>query len=242
VAYPESLQSVTSAARFDIFLVGVGGQGVLTIAEILSEAAAAAGLPVSYYPSKGMAQRGGFVKAQVRLGRDLVGPNIPERGADLVIALERSEALKAVRFVKPDGEFLLYDDVWAPTAVMLGKVTYPTIEQAQGEACKTGARLLAASPQDLPVYKGRPVSDNVFVLGLVMGQTALARVLNANAVAELLTRRWAKAADRNLFGYRAGLAFRSHENPPQGAVGPDNPTPKTSVIARNPAPFAGERA
>lgn len=242
MADPESLQSVTSEARFDIYLVGVGGQGVLTIAEILSEAAAAAGLPVNYYPSKGMAQRGGFVKAQVRLGRDLAGPNIPERGADLVIALERSEALKAVRFAKPDGEFLLYDDVWAPTAVMLGKATYPTTEQVQTEARRTGTRLLGAGPPDLPVYQGRSVSDNVFVLGLVMGHTALARVLDAEAVAELLTRRWAKAADRNLFGYRAGLAFTAHENPLQGPVGHDIPAPETSAIARSPAPLAGERA
>jgi indolepyruvate ferredoxin oxidoreductase, beta subunit len=232
VAGPESLQSVTSAARFDTYLVGVGGQGILTIAEILAEAAAAAGLTVSYFPSKGMAQRGGFVKAQVRLGHNVVGPNIPERGADLVIALERSEALKAVRFVKADGEFLLYNDVWAPTAVMLGKATYPTIEQVQSEVRSTGARLLAASPQDLPVYKGRPVSDNVFVLGLVMGHTALAGVLDEDAVAELLTRRWRKAADRNLFGYRAGLGFSAVEDPLQGSVGAEKPAHETSATAR----------
>ncbi len=54
---------------FDIYLVGVGGQGVLTIGEIITETAFRAGLPVSFYPTKGMAQRGGFVKAQCRIGR-----------------------------------------------------------------------------------------------------------------------------------------------------------------------------
>lgn len=195
------------AARLDILLVGVGGQGVLTIAEMLAEAAAAHGLPVSYYPSKGMAQRGGFVKAQVRLGREPTGPNIPERGADLVIALERSEALRAVRYAKPGGEFLLYDDVWAPTAVMLGKAAYPTSEQVQEAVRETGARLLCASPQDLPLYQGQPVNDNVFVLGLAMGHTALRQVLDPEAIAGLLRSRWPKAADRNHFGYCAGLAF-----------------------------------
>ncbi len=195
------------AAPYDVLLVGVGGQGVLTIAEIIAEAAATSGLPVSYYPSKGMAQRGGFVRAQVRLGREPTGPNIPERGADLVIALERSEALRAVRYAKPDGEFLLYDDVWAPTAVMLGKAAYPTSEQVQDAVRKTGARLLYAGPQDLPLYKGQPVNDNVFVLGLAAGHSALRQVLDADAIAGLLCRRWPKAADRNLFGYQAGLAF-----------------------------------
>jgi len=110
------------ATRFtyDIYLVGVGGQGVLTIGDIIAETALRNMIPVSFYPTKGMAQRGGFVKAQVRLGRQTVGPNIPEKGADLVIAMEVSEALKAVRFVKPGGDFLLFGHVWAPTAVMLG--------------------------------------------------------------------------------------------------------------------------
>ena len=94
--------------RYDIYFVGVGGQGVLTIGEIITEAAFRQGIPVNFYPTKGMAQRGGFVKAQLRLGRKLAGPAIPERGADLVIATEISEALKAVRYIKPCGDFVLY--------------------------------------------------------------------------------------------------------------------------------------
>jgi indolepyruvate ferredoxin oxidoreductase, beta subunit len=189
----------------DIFLVGVGGQGVLTIADILSEASLAANLPVNYYPSKGMAQRGGFVKAQVRIGRESVGPNIPERGADLVIALERSEALKAVRYVKREGQFVLFNNVWAPTAVMLGKAAYPTTEQVQEQIQLAGARLILAEPKQLPTYEGKAVSDNVFVLGVVMGHTALSTLLDAEAVGQLLARRWPKAAARNQFGYQAGM-------------------------------------
>ena len=85
--------------KYDIYLVGVGGQGVLTIVDLLSEAALLKGLAVSFYPSKGMAQRGGFVRAQIRLGQEVAGPQIPEKGADLAIAMELSEALKAVRYV-----------------------------------------------------------------------------------------------------------------------------------------------
>ena len=84
---------------------------------------AAVSLPVNFYPTKGMAQRGGSVKVQVRLGRAVVGPDIPEHHADLAIAMERSEALKAIRYIKPGADFLLYGHVWEPTKVMLGKVT-----------------------------------------------------------------------------------------------------------------------
>ncbi len=191
---------------FDILLVGVGGQGVLTIADMIAEAAAGAGLPVNYYPSKGMAQRGGFVKAQVRLGRAAAGPNLPERGADLAIALERSEALKAIRYTRPGSDFVLYDDVWPPTAVTLGKQPYPTTEQVCGQVAAAGARLIYAAPARLPVYEGRPVPDNVFVLGLVLGRTGLSGLLDPKRVADLVTARWPKAAGRNLFAFHAGLA------------------------------------
>ena len=98
-------------APCDIVLVGVGGQGILTIGELLLHAALDAGIPASFAPTKGMAQRGGFVKAELRLGADGVGPRVRDGGADLVVALERSEALRGVRFVKSGGSFVLYDDV-----------------------------------------------------------------------------------------------------------------------------------
>ena len=65
--------------KYDIYITGVGGQGVLTIADILTTAAFKKGLPVNYYPTKGMAQRGGFVKAQLRFGETGVGPRHPGR-------------------------------------------------------------------------------------------------------------------------------------------------------------------
>ena len=191
--------------RYDVLLVGVGGQGVLTIADLLSEAALRAGLPVSYYPSKGMAQRGGFVKAQVRLGRAAVGPNIPEQGADLVIALELSEALKALRYVRSGGDFLLYGDVWAPVAVMLGKAPYPALSSVQEEVVKAGARLVYCDPSRLPQYNGAPVADNVYVLALALGQTGLGAVLDPAGVLEVVRTRWQRGAERNVYAFEAGL-------------------------------------
>ena len=71
--------------KYDIYLVGVGGQGLLTIADIITAAAVQKGIPVNFYPTKGMAQRGGFVKAQVRLGREQVqgsGRPVAQRHGD----------------------------------------------------------------------------------------------------------------------------------------------------------------
>lgn len=191
--------------NYDILLVGVGGQGVLTIGEILAEAALRKGIPVNFYPTKGMAQRGGFVKAQVRLGRQTVGPNIPEKGADLVMAMELSEALKAVRFIKPGKEFVLFGHVWPPTAVMLGKAAYPTLEQVRQQVQEAGGRMLYLDADSLPLYQGLPVPANIFVLGATMGHTELRDVLTPSEVAQLVQTKWTTGAERNALAFQAGL-------------------------------------
>ncbi len=191
--------------KYDIYLVGVGGQGVLTIGHLITEAAARQGISVSFYPTKGMAQRGGAVKARLRLGRARGGPNIPERGADLVIAMERSEALKAIRFAKPGGDLVLFGNVWSPTAVMLGRADYPTLEQVREKVQDAGCRMHYLDPESLPRYEGAPVAANVYVLGAAVGHTPLGEILDQSEVANLVQARWKRGAERNRMAFQAGL-------------------------------------
>jgi indolepyruvate ferredoxin oxidoreductase beta subunit len=191
--------------NFDLFLVGVGGQGVLTIGDLVSAAALQKGIAVNFYPTKGMAQRGGFVKAQVRLGRQTVGPQIRAQGADLVIAMELSEALKAVRFVKPGREFLLYGHVWPPMAVLLGQAPYPTLDQVREQVQEAGADLHYLDPEELPCHAGAPLPANVYVLGAALGHTALGGVLDPAEVAQLVKDRWKRGAERNSAAFQAGM-------------------------------------
>ncbi len=186
----------------DIFLIGVGGQGLLTIGEVIAEAAVALDLPVCFYPYKGMAQRGGLVKAQLRLGRSAVGPNIPPRGADLVIAMEVSEALRAVPVLRPGGEFLLFGERWLPTAVMLGKAAYPALETVLEQVRAASGHPIYLSPDSVPV--GLPA--NLFVLGAAVGRTRLGEILPAAAAEEAIRRRWPRDPKRNLAAFRAGRA------------------------------------
>ena len=182
----------------------------MTIGELLAQAALRQGIAANYYKSKGMAQRGGFVKAQLRLGREVVGPNIPEQGADLVIAMEVSEALKGVRFVKPEGDFLVFGHVWAPTAVMLGKAPYPTVDQVRAQVALAGAHWHYVDESRLPVYEGSPVPANIFVLGAAMAATDLRAVLDPAVVRQTVQGRWRRAAARNLYAFQAGFdAYRA---------------------------------
>jgi Pyruvate:ferredoxin oxidoreductase and related 2-oxoacid:ferredoxin oxidoreductases, gamma subunit len=86
-----------------IVIVGVGGQGVLTLAKWIGEAALAEGYDVRIAEVHGMSQRGGSVEVHVRYGREVYAPIVEEGGADFVVALEAIEALRAYRYLKPEG-------------------------------------------------------------------------------------------------------------------------------------------
>jgi len=190
----------------DIVLVGVGGQGVLTIADLVLRAAFEADVPATYAPTKGMAQRGGVVKAEIRLGRENVGPRIAEGQADLVVAMERSEGLKGLAFLKPGGTFLLYDHVWAPTGVMLGADAYPSREQVLAAIASVTSDAVVLDPDDLPTVDGRPVRPNILVLGAAVGRTPLGKILAVESMAATVEARWPKAAESNRTAFRSGLA------------------------------------
>jgi len=190
----------------DIVLIGVGGQGVLTIADLLIRSAFEAGLPASYCPTKGMAQRGGFVKAEIRLGVEGVGPRIGEGQADLVVSLERSEGLKGIEFLKPTGTFVLFDHVWAPTGVMLGGDEYPSRDEVIGCLEEAAERVIVLDPEHLPSIDGKLARPNLFVLGAMVGRTALSEMVSVERMEETIAARWPKVAEANLETFRAGVA------------------------------------
>ena len=88
----------------DIILAGVGGQGILSIATVIGEAALAEGLYLKQAEVHGMSQRGGDVQSNLRISTEPIHSDlIPRGGADLVISLEPMEALRYVEYLKPDG-------------------------------------------------------------------------------------------------------------------------------------------
>ena len=88
----------------DIILAGVGGQGILSIATVIGEAALAEGLYLKQAEVHGMSQRGGDVQSNLRLSSEPIHSDlIPVGGADLIISLEPMEALRYVQYLKPEG-------------------------------------------------------------------------------------------------------------------------------------------
>jgi indolepyruvate ferredoxin oxidoreductase beta subunit len=105
---------------FNIYLAGVGGQGIGLLSEILLRGADHAGLKVKGVDTHGLAQRGGVVVSQLRLGSRVYSPLIFQNEADLVVALEHHEALRGANAALKDGGTLIYyNTAWQPLEVRL---------------------------------------------------------------------------------------------------------------------------
>ncbi len=88
----------------DIILAGVGGQGVLSIAAVIAEAAHSEGLKVRQSEVHGMAQRGGAVLAHLRISDAVIASDLVPRGsADLIISMEPLESLRYLDWLAPGG-------------------------------------------------------------------------------------------------------------------------------------------
>ena len=90
--------------KTDMILSGVGGQGILSIAAVVGEAAVNEGLYMKQAEVHGMSQRGGDVQSNLRLSdRPIASDLIPKGQADLIVSLEPMEALRYLPYLKKDG-------------------------------------------------------------------------------------------------------------------------------------------
>lgn len=93
--------------QFNIVIVGTGGQGLLTLLQVLAEAAVSSGLDVKTSELHGLSQRGGSVEVHIRFGKKIYSPLVAQAKADLIISLETQESLRAAYFANAQTNFLI---------------------------------------------------------------------------------------------------------------------------------------
>ena len=160
-----------AAAPLQLLLVGVGGQGVLTAARVLGEAAHAAGCDVVVGQLHGMSQRGGPVECTVRLsagaGSFLVG------AADLMAAFEPLEMLRALRGRLPPRRILLSDTPIVPYALAVEGADYPALEDVVAEARRVTDDVRTFPGSEIVRRLGDVRVLNTAVLGAIAGMGLL---------------------------------------------------------------------
>jgi indolepyruvate ferredoxin oxidoreductase beta subunit len=112
----------------NVIICGTGGQGILLASEVLCAAAGDAGHDVKKSEVHGMAQRGGSVSSHVRFGAKIYSPLVEKGCANLILAMEKMEALRWAPYLAPDGRIVACDLKINPMTVNTGSAEYPDVD------------------------------------------------------------------------------------------------------------------
>lgn len=162
--------------EFDVVLAGVGGQGVLTLGNVIAEAALFQGYDVKTTELHGLAQRGGSIPFQLRFGKKINSALIMEGDAGLIIALEPLEALRSAYYSsKERGTRILSNDkIVTPVTVSVLGEKYPAIKGIK-KALKNFSKdiIFVSASKIVKDETGSELASNVFMIGYAVGKKML---------------------------------------------------------------------
>lgn len=156
--------------NLDVVIGGVGGQGVITLATVLTRAAVREGYDAHFTAQSGLAQVGSPVLAHARLGAPAgPSPKIPRRGAHFAVGLERMEGMKLAPYLSPSGRALLSNEAVRPYEARFRRERYPSREQA--EEAYGPEQVLWVPARELAQAHGPPALVSAVMLGVLAGVT-----------------------------------------------------------------------
>jgi indolepyruvate ferredoxin oxidoreductase beta subunit len=189
--------------EINIIICGVGGQGVVLVSELLGNAAVRGKVAVKGSEVLGMAQRGGSVFSNLRLGGNIIAPMTPEGKCDVLIAVEPSEALRNIQYLAKNSVVVLNTTTVMPYTIYLGQSSYPTPEQIIGKLKKVTDRIITLDASGLAKQAGSGQAANVVMLGALFG-TGLMPIKEETAKEAILTRFKAKVGEINIKAFDLG--------------------------------------
>jgi indolepyruvate ferredoxin oxidoreductase beta subunit len=149
--------------KTSIVLSGVGGQGVITAANILGKATVNANIHVSVSEVHGMAQRGGSVVCSVRMG-NVSGPLVASGAADAIISTEPIEALRYIQYANKKTKIVTDINPVIPFTVSVGDDKYPSLDEVFNEI-KSNAKLYRVDALEIAKKAGADITKNIVMLG-----------------------------------------------------------------------------
>jgi indolepyruvate ferredoxin oxidoreductase beta subunit len=191
--------SAEGISIFDLVIAGVGGQGTILASDIIGTAAVKENLSVRAAETHGMAQRGGSVVNHVRLGCEL-GSMIPLKGADVLLALEPSEALRYIDYLAEDGVVIVNTAPIHPVTVTSGHCTYPKVDNIIAKL-RESHDVIAFDATALALEAGHPQAMNVVMVGAVSKYLPISVDVMLASVRELVPQ---KTLDINIRAFEAG--------------------------------------
>jgi len=126
---------------FNIVITGTGGQGLITLLQIVAEAATIEGFDVKTAELHGLSQRGGSVNTHIRIGEKVYSPLVPLGSADLILSLEYLETLRAIPYSNSKTTFLIN----CYSLPFVGTISEKEIDRRLSELIKSDKIIIAAS-------------------------------------------------------------------------------------------------
>jgi indolepyruvate ferredoxin oxidoreductase beta subunit len=184
----------------DIILAGVGGQGIISIAYVIANAALEEGLEVKQAEVHGMSQRGGAVQSHLRLSRARIWSDLVPRGeADLVLSVEPLEALRYIDYLRPEGMII------ASRTPFINIKDYPDIETLLNKIREIPLHLIIDS-EKLAKEAGSSRTQNMVLLGAAAGRLMVKEESLARFIRVLFERHGETIVASNLKAFALGQA------------------------------------
>lgn len=183
-----------------IMLVGVGGQGTILASKLLTIGLMEAGYDVKMSEIHGMSQRGGSVSSQVRYSEDNVySPVIEIGGADMIVSFEKMEALRYLKYLKPEGKVVVNNYRLNSVSTLVGKFEYKE-EEIDSELKRLNAKIIDAAKEAEELGNAKVM--NVILLGSLVKSMGLEKIHWEDIIRKNVKE---KFIDLNIKAFRVGI-------------------------------------
>ncbi len=178
--------------KTDIILCGVGGQGILSVATIIGEAAMKENLYIKQAEVHGMSQRGGDVHSNLRISSMPISSDlIPMGGADVIISMEPMEALRYLPFLSKDGWII------TSSTPFVNIPNYPDVEKLKEDLNKVN-HVIILDIEQAARDNGVPRSANVILLGAAQKALGIEYEKLEEAIRRVFGRKGDAVVDANI--------------------------------------------
>ena len=192
----------------DIILAGVGGQGILSIAFVIDNAALREGLTFKQAEVHGMAQRGGAIQSHLRISNNKIFSDLIPRGeADMILSVEPLESLRYFDYLSPEGI------VVTSSSPFVNIPDYPDIEMVLSQI-KTVKKRVIIDSQKLAQEAGSARAQNMVMLGAASPHLILKKENLLEYIRVLFSPRGENLVDINLRAFELGRKAAADELQP----------------------------
>ncbi len=189
--------------KADIILCGVGGQGILSIATIIGEAALNEGLYIKQAEVHGMSQRGGDVQSNLRISSEPIYSDLIGQGqADVIISMEPMEALRYLPYLNKKNGWIISSSV-----PFVNIPDYPDIEKIKDEY-KAMDNVVLIDIDKLAKDNGVPRSSNVVLLGAAQKAIGIEQDKLEDAIRSVFARKGEAVVEANIKALAIGVSLQ----------------------------------